>query len=152
VSIHSSVEGVTVLDSLADDHLSIWKTWLSPWKQRRGGFELNPDLVQEGLTKEDGGWHLSFEWVALQPQRVRVVEPQLFIRSTKDTIIEFTAKVFADSFAEPLILKAELDLAVQVKRTRLADFVANLKSSLKEKPDDATDEAAEESPEQPRAD
>ena len=158
MSVRSSVNDVTVQDYPPGSLPAALPASLSSWvftrefslrSKRRGGFELNPDLAQEGLTKAEDGWHFSFEWVALQPQRVRLVEPQLFIKSTKDASVEFTAKVFADSFAEPLMLNATLDIVVRAKRTTLADLIPNLKSLLEEQPDDATDKTAEDFPGQP---
>ena len=61
------------------------------------------------LTKEhDDEWKFSCEWEAIQPQRVRVVEPVLYLQADEACEAVFTATVYADSFATPIVLEARL--------------------------------------------
>jgi hypothetical protein len=78
------------------------------------------------LQKVDDYWEFTFEWDALQPQRVRLIEPRLAVRPGTDTRIDFTAKVFADSFPEPIILQAQLDLIFSFKPCQLADLIPDM--------------------------
>jgi hypothetical protein len=95
MSISTSTQGVAVSELRVD--------W---WKRRleMASADILYDTFGEGVTKTDDGWRFSFEWVALQPQRTRLVRPELLVQSGKDATIEFTAKVFADSFPAPLLL------------------------------------------------
>jgi hypothetical protein len=90
-------------------------------------FPDEPDDVQgDQLQQVDGRWEFRFEWDALQPQRTRLIKPRLLIRPYGPTQIEFTAKVFADSFSEPITLKSQLILAVTPKSCVVADIVDDL--------------------------
>jgi hypothetical protein len=86
----------------------------------------------EGLTRSKEGWNLAFEWDALQPQRIRRVKPQILVRAKKDSRVEFSAKIFADSFAEPVILSSILEITVKPKPVALAELVQNLDALRKD--------------------
>ena len=124
MSISASSNDITVLESLNP----------LPW------FTLNSDLYTDssiavpegGLRQVDARWELSFEWDALQPQRTRALKP-LFIVFKSETRVEFAAKVFADNFAEPVVLRADLAIEVRKKKVSLADLVPNIES-LKDEP------------------
>jgi hypothetical protein len=73
----------------------------------------NLDNDDVGLRKTEKGWEFQFEWDALQPQRVRLIKPQLFIQPVGDTQIDFRARIFADSFPEPVFLQSALKVNVQ---------------------------------------
>ncbi len=88
---------------------------------------------EDGLTQiDDRNWELKFEWDALQPQRVRAIRP-LYIVLKADTNVQFMAKVFADKFAEPVVLSADLSVKVRAKKVTLADLIPDL-DSLKHDP------------------
>ena len=58
-------------------------------------------LEQEGLSEEDNGWKLSFEWGALQPQRVRLVREHgtascTILKSTKTSRQQTPSRVQRD--------------------------------------------------------
>jgi hypothetical protein len=65
-------------------------------------------LTGNGLSEESGAWMLRLEWEALQPQRIRFVEPLTFLAFTASGEVEITARVYAESFAAPLMLNARL--------------------------------------------
>jgi hypothetical protein len=57
------------------------------------------------LRKTEKGWEFAFEWDALQPQRIRFIRPYLFVVTEEDASVQFTARVFADSFPEPVVFE-----------------------------------------------
>jgi hypothetical protein len=66
---------------------------------------------EEGtLQKTNGGWGLSFEWEALQPQRIRLIKPVLYLYCPESAKLSISAKVFADSFPEHLVLEATVSV------------------------------------------
>jgi len=75
----------------------------------------------DGLLEDGDGWKVTFEWDALQPQRLRFVKWDLFVHSDGDATVEFSAKVFADSFPAPLLLKAQLIIKTHSKKVSLAE-------------------------------
>jgi hypothetical protein len=79
--------------------------------------------VDEGFRKTEEGWQFSFEWPALQPQRVRWVMPVLYVRAKAAARVELFAKVFADSLPEPVLLKAELELTVRSRVAHVRDVI-----------------------------
>jgi hypothetical protein len=91
----------------------------------------------ENVAKTGNGWEFTFEWGALQPQRIRLVKPTLIIRAKADSQVEFAAKVFADSLPEPIVLKTILNITVRSKPIALADLVPNLKA-LRKLPEETT--------------
>jgi nucleoside 2-deoxyribosyltransferase len=87
-------------------------------------------LSSEGLRKEGGGWKYSFEWDALQPHRIRVVQPFIYLLAPGACKAEFRAKVYADSFPNPIVLYAEIAVAVQPKLLKTDIVVAKAKELL----------------------
>jgi len=81
---------------------------------------------EEKLSKEENGWTFAFEWGALQPQRTRLIKPVLSIKAVRDVSIEFAAKVFADSFPKPILLKTSLEIGVNLISVKVADLIPNL--------------------------
>lgn len=84
------------------------------------------DQLSEVPREVDDRWEFAFEWDAIQPQRVRLIKPRLTIAVIGETEVEFSAKVFADSLAEPVILKSQLNVSVRSKTCILTDIVADL--------------------------
>ena len=87
-------------------------------------------LSNKGLTKEGGGWKYSFEWDALQPHRIRVVQPFTYLLASGSCKAEFRAKVYADSFATPIVLHVEIAVAGQPKLLNSDVVVAKAKELL----------------------
>jgi hypothetical protein len=87
----------------------------------------------KGLTKEGNQWRFSFEWEALQPQRVRLIEPFIFLQVASACKAEFSAKVYADSFAHPIVLHAQLAVNVQLKLIQSDVIVAKAKELMEAK-------------------
>jgi hypothetical protein len=56
------------------------------------------------------------EWDALQPQRVRFVEPLILLSFCKPATVRIVARVYAESFASPLTLKAQIGARVETCR------------------------------------
>jgi hypothetical protein len=84
------------------------------------------------LQRIDRGWKLSFEWEALQPQRIRLIRPALYVYSPESANISVRAKVFADSFPEPLVLEANVRVEVNQSFTDLADLLPDWEKLLTE--------------------
>lgn len=97
-------------------------------------------LSGKGLTKEGEEWKYSFEWDALQPQRARLVEPFIFLQVSDNCKAKFSAKVYADSFATPIVLHAEISVEGNPRLVPTDDIVATamkLKAAT-EKPSSTT--------------
>jgi hypothetical protein len=84
------------------------------------------------LQRIDRGWRLSFEWEALQPQRTRLIRPALYVYSPESANISVRAKVFADSFPEPLVLEANVRVEVNQSFTDLSDLLPDWEKLLTE--------------------
>jgi hypothetical protein len=91
-------------------YLADWATDIE-WRGPEVGWDPGPDL-REGFKKTDVGWRLTFEWSALQPNRRRLVTPALFVQARASGSVTFSAKVYADSLPEPVVLEAKLDVVV----------------------------------------
>jgi len=130
--ISASNANVEVFDSLpATSHhwgLSPWSTTFSSYSFVEPDAEPQQNPWQEGLREEDQGWRLSFEWDALQPKRVRFIQPRLFIRASSDVNVNFVARVFADSFPQPLPLSAALRISTELKRMTPTELLPDLDS------------------------
>jgi len=86
----------------------------------------------KGLTKEEGEWRFSFEWEAIQPQRVRHIEPFTFLQVADVCQAEFSAKVYADSFVNPIVLRAQLSVSIEPKLIQADAIVAKAKELMEE--------------------
>jgi hypothetical protein len=70
-----------------------------------------------------GGWRLSFEWDALQPQRLRLIRPILYVLTFSDCEMGISAKIFSDFSPEPFDLEAKLKLKPRPIPTELGTLV-----------------------------
>ncbi|MFC1766644.1 hypothetical protein ACFL6U_31775 [Planctomycetota bacterium] len=101
------------------------------------------DLHSMGhITKKDDTWIYSFEWGALQPQRTRLITPNIFIHATENTVVNVRARVYADSFAQPILLEAELTIDVVPQDVSIDELIPNLDKlkALAETPDKQGDD------------
>jgi hypothetical protein len=71
----------------------------------------NPIPIEKGVD----GWHFSFEWGAIQPRRVKLIEPILFFWAEENSVVTISARVFADGFPEPVDLQGKLSIEVTRK-------------------------------------
>lgn len=71
------------------------------------------------LRRTERGWRLSFEWDALQAQRLRLVKPPLFVYSPKSASLGVQAKIYSDAFPEPLILSAAMRIKPEAEQISL---------------------------------
>jgi hypothetical protein len=86
---------------------------------------------EEGtLQHANGGWRLSFEWDALQPQRVRLVKPVLYLYSPEPARMSIKVKIFAESFPGPVSLEANVILEPTQVSVALADLLPNWKEII----------------------
>jgi hypothetical protein len=83
------------------------------------------------LQRLDKGWRLSFEWDALQPQRIRVIKPILYVFTRKSAQFVIRARVYADTAPAPFTLSVQLDIAVTHRAATLADALPGWEELLK---------------------
>jgi hypothetical protein len=87
---------------------------------------------QPYLTETSDGWCFSFEWDAIQPQRTRAIHPQLFVTAQTTCEIGFSARVYADNFAQPMQLVARLNATVDVRPVTMFEIMPDLDEVRKE--------------------
>ena len=87
-----------------------------------------------GLQRDtvNGGWRFSFEWDALQPQRLRLVQPVLYASSKEAALLSITARIYSDTFPEPFALDAALMLSPQVRHTELKTLIPDWEDRIKQ--------------------
>jgi hypothetical protein len=85
----------------------------------------------ETLQKTEHGWELSIEWDAIQPQRTRLIKPILYVYTRETAEVNFTAKIFADSLPEPVVLTAKANIQVNRPDVNLIDIAPQWKELLK---------------------
>lgn len=95
------------------------------------------NLDSDALQETDEGWKITFDWDAIQPQRTRAIKPSLYYSSTKTSTLFAVAKVFADSFPEPLHFEVEMKVEVKDKDVDLEDFFPNWQDEIAELEKDA---------------
>jgi len=83
--------------------------------------------ADDNLHNTEDGWQFSFEWPALQPRRVRVVAPTLYVTARVDAEVKCQARIFADSMPEPLALEAVLSIHVEKKVMELDGLLGEKK-------------------------
>jgi hypothetical protein len=78
-----------------------------------------------GLHKDDisGDWRLSFEWDAIQPQRLRPITPILYAKASHDAQLSITAKVFSDTLPGPFELNALLRIEPKTRLVGLGTLI-----------------------------
>ncbi len=118
---------------------NVWTTWISEaWTT-----ENEPSICKEVVSKlsrydedklqySNEGWSLSFEWEALQPQRIRLIRPVLYVYSPESATLSIRANIYADSFPEPFILEADAMIKVNQKAIPLKKLVPDYEKLLKE--------------------
>jgi hypothetical protein len=107
-----------VLKSVFEDNsFEDWLPKISTNVKELSKFEANE------FQKTADGWRLAFEWEAIQPQRIRLIKPVFYIYSLVSAQLTVKTKIFADSFAEPLLLQAKLNIESQEKLVELADII-----------------------------
>lgn len=74
---------------------------------------------EDKLQNSSEGWTLSFEWEALQPQRIRLIKPVLYVYAPESSNLSIRANIYADSFAEPFVLEADAIIKVNQKEIPL---------------------------------
>lgn len=87
---------------------------------------FDPDRLQ----KVDNGWRILIEWEALQPERLRVVKPILYVSAPLPTIVNVNARVFADSIPAPFTLSAKLNINTVETVCTVRDLLPNFSSIL----------------------
>jgi hypothetical protein len=81
--------------------------------------KFDPDRLQTA----DQGWMMTFEWDALQPLRTRLIKPIVFVYSPEPAILTIEAKLFTDSFPNPIVLEAKLIVEAKQKPIPLVELL-----------------------------
>jgi hypothetical protein len=121
---------LVALSEIAPIYRSFLPAVLLPSKFERD-IEAKFDLNR--VQKTSKGWRMSCEWDAIQPQRVRLIKPVVYVYSPQSSQIIINAKIFADTFADPLVLTAELKMEAIKTDKSLGEFLPNWEKLLKEK-------------------
>jgi hypothetical protein len=89
------------------------------------GFEssINNLSRSEFKTIDEHTWSISSELEGLQPQRAKLIRPVIYASCFQDTTIHMTAKIFADSFAEPISIEAEASIEVNRREVKFAELI-----------------------------
>lgn len=82
------------------------------------------------LQETEDGWMLTFDWEALQPQRTRLIKPILYYLTEESAKLLIEAKIFADSFPEPIVLQAKLEVRINEKSSKLSELLPNWEELL----------------------
>jgi len=113
------------------------------WEEVMKDYErlMAPDLRRSSVTdvqrilnpieKDTNERHFSFEWGAIQPRRVKMIEPIITVRAEENSVIAITARLFADSFPQPIDLKATLNIEVTRKDLPLEVLLPQIERLLK---------------------
>jgi hypothetical protein len=113
--------------SVAEQSSKMVNSWQFITTTMMHSFNPGFDFYDETkLTKNAEGWHFTFEWDALQPQRTRLIKTALYITATEDAHIEIEAKLYADSFPEPVLLRAAFDILIQRVSVTLLQLLPKL--------------------------
>jgi len=137
-NISSDSENVEITDSIQEEYSStVYMSTAHFWPRHRSAISERVDsklskFDSNTLQHSDQGWRLSFEWEALQPQRIRLVKPVFYIYSTESAKLSLNAKVFADSFPEPFLLDAKVRIEVNKKDMTLNDVLPKWKELIEE--------------------
>jgi hypothetical protein len=79
------------------------------------------------LQKTEGGWKISVEWEAIQPQRVRLLKPVLHLFARESASVVLRCRIFADSFGEPYEIRLGMKVVVQPRELELTEILPNWK-------------------------
>ena len=79
-------------------------------------------------TLDKHSWIIPIEWDGLQPQRTKLIQPVIYASCFENTTISISAKIFADSFAEPISVEAEAIIEVDRREVTFAELIADWRS------------------------
>lgn len=72
---------------------------------------------------DNNSWRLIFEFPALQPKREIEIDEPIFIGSKNSCVIDFSAKIYADSLPEPISYTLSVDLNIENENISFKDIV-----------------------------
>ncbi|MCR5879152.1 hypothetical protein [Phenylobacterium sp. J367] len=93
--------------------------------------EILEEYESEGLRKIGNEWKLTMQWDAIQPQRMRLLKPPIYISTDKSSIISINGKLYSDSIAAPLDFSAKVTIIVKKEAVSLQDLIPDWKDKLK---------------------
>jgi hypothetical protein len=73
-------------------------------------------------------WSIPFELEGLQPQRAKLIQPVVYASCFHNTVMRISAKIFADSFAEPISVEAVANIEVERREVTVADLLSDWRS------------------------
>lgn len=133
LEFQSSTDASTLSESPLD---ALGKSGIGSWfrlfnmKLSQGTESKITKFDSEKLQETEKGWKLTFDWEALQPQRTRVIKPILHFSSKGSAQLSVKAKIFADSFPEPMLLDACMDITINDKDSKLEEVLPDWKDTL----------------------
>ena len=77
------------------------------------------------LYKKENSWKICFELNVLQPQRLQILEPALYVKTIESNSISIKSKIYTDLFPRPY----EFDLKLEIKVTYKQIKYENLDST-----------------------
>jgi hypothetical protein len=86
---------------------------------------INNLTRRELKTIDKRNWSISFEWEGLQPQRTKIIQPVIYGSFFDNSVIHITARIFADSFAEPVSVEAEASIEVDRREVTFVELTSN---------------------------
>jgi hypothetical protein len=94
------------------------------------GFETAINNLTETRLKtvDKQNWNISFEFEGLQPQRIKLIQPIIYVSSLISNVIRVRARIFADSFAEPISVEAEASIEVDKREVAFAELTRDWQS------------------------
>ena len=94
------------------------------------GFEASiANLSRKELkTIDKHNWRIPFELEGLQPQRAKLIQPVVYASCFHNTVMHISAKIFANSFAEPISVEAVANIEVDRREVTVAELISNWRS------------------------
>lgn len=143
LSISTNSDKLEITDSIRPSFLfkttDIITTWAADWVTESKSAlseEVETKLSRfdaDKLQHSSEGWRLSFEWEAIQPQRIRLIKPVLYVYAPESATLSIKATIYADSFPEPFIFEGNLKIEVRQKDIPLQKLIPDWKKLLEEK-------------------
>jgi len=143
--ITSNSKDLEVTDTLRTSYIfkteasTVWANWVGASLTTESESSISKELKsklsrydEDTLQNSDEGWILSFAWEALQPQRIRLIKPVLYVYAPESATLSIRANIYADSFPEPFILEADAMIKVNQKKIPLQKLVPGWEKLIEE--------------------
>jgi len=74
------------------------------------------------LYKKENSWKICFEIDVLQPQRLQILEPVLYVKSVEPSSLLIKSKIYTDLFLKPYEFDLKLEIKVTDKQIKYEDL------------------------------